>query len=339
MPTFDLAFLVAHARELTPPFEVAGYRLAPLSLRSDSAFDQFKEELGQAGATAVGVGGDAVTVTVTIEAPDEDQAIATAYQQARRILEPFGLLDPEDEAFNLARFRPEFLPNALTINKQAKPPVADFRSYDRSRLARLNLGPDATTITSDFNNRVIRRIGALYPKSLVDPSEPASPVDLRVARAVHWYSQAEGLHDETLVFVCYWIGLEALVLKSSTTTHKKVKFTNRINKLCTYHTPEVDWLSVSGDLWDKRADIVHEAFGASHESVIPEISAEDINAVRYIFVLTVLYVLEVRANGVSLDGLWNPANLDSYSPGAILRWEQMPAVYHILSQQRRREVV
>ena len=274
---------------------------------------------------------------VIVEAPDGDRAIAAAFRQAKRLIEPFSLLEPEKEGFNLARFRPDVLPNALAVDKQSDPPTADFRYYDPSRLARLNLGDEAVSSTRDFNRRVVRHIGELYPTSLVKPNEVPSALDLRVARAVHWYSQAEGLSDETLVFVCYWIELEALVLKSSNTTGKIAKLTRRLDDLSRHHSDDVDWVGSLGKLWDKRADIVHEGFGAVHEALLPDVSAEDINAVRYLFILALLYVLEQRKKGVELDALWNPRNLDSYVPGVVFTFGQMPPLYHLVNQQRRRQ--
>jgi hypothetical protein len=199
MPTHELAFLVAHARDLTPPLVLGGQQLAPVAVTSESAAEELREELGHAGAAALGPSGEAAAVIVSVEGQDENQAIAAAYRLAKRIIEPYSLLEPDIEGINLARFRPDVLPNALTINRQVDPPTVDFRYYDRSRLARMNIGASATSVTSAFNNDVIRHICALYPKSLVDPAEDTSPIDLRIARAVHWYSQAEGLSEETLV--------------------------------------------------------------------------------------------------------------------------------------------
>jgi hypothetical protein len=334
MPTHELAFLVAHARNLEPPFVVSGQQLTPISVNTQDATAQFKEELGPGGAAALGDNGEAIAVVVSVEAPDDDQAIAAAYRQAKRVIEPFSLLEPQMEGINLARFRPDVLPNALMVDKQADPPTAYFRYYDPSRLTRMNLGPDATSVTRDFNNDVVRRIGMLYPSTLVSTSEAPSPLDLRVARAVHWYSQAEGLSDETLVFVCYWIGLEALVLKSSNTTQKMTKIARRLDDLGLHHGDDIDWIDAAGRLWNKRADIVHEGFGVVHEALLPDVSAEDVSAARYLFVVTLLYVLEQRAKGVALGSLWDPRHLDSYVPGVVFTYDRMPPLYHFLNQQR-----
>jgi hypothetical protein len=51
--------------------------------------------------------------------------------------------------------------SCLTLSHGRRPPPAgQFRYYDRSRLARINLGPDAAAINREFNSRIVRRIGS-----------------------------------------------------------------------------------------------------------------------------------------------------------------------------------
>jgi hypothetical protein len=106
--------------------------------------------------------------------------------------------------------------------------------------------------------------------------------------------------------------------------------------LSRHHKDDVDWADAVGKPWDKRADIVHEGFGAVHEAVLPEVSAEEINAARYLFILTLLYVLEQRAKGLALEVLWDPRNLDPYMPGVALTFGRMPWLHQFVNQQRRR---
>ena len=81
--------------------------------------------------------------------------------------------------------------------------------------------------------------------------------------------------------------------------------------------------------------MVHEGFGASAEGAIPDIGASEINEVKYLFIIALLYALECRATGVTMDELWNPRNLDHYTPSVALKSEEMPVLLQVINQQRR----
>lgn len=214
--------------------------------------------------------------------------------------------------------------------------MVDFRYHDGSRLIRLNVGTAAIALVRTFNSKIVRRLGELYPEGLMRARSGRSPLELRVARAVHWYSQGEGQSDETLAFVCYWIGLEALVLKSSSSSQKKRTIARRLASLVGRHDSTIDGAAVIEELWGKRADVLHEGFGAIPSGVLPAIAAAEINCVRYLFVLTLLYVLESRSKGVTLDNLWDTENHDPYSPGVVIRIDEMPSTHQLLSWERER---
>jgi hypothetical protein len=142
--------------------------------------------------------------------------------------------------------------------------------------------------------------------------------------------------DSSMAVVCYWIGLESIVLKSSNSTSKKQKMLQRLSAVGMSHEAEVDWARVVSDLWEMRSDIVHEAGGSAYDGgLFPEVRATDINNVKHLFFLALLYALEQRAAGVAFEELWSPKFLDNYSPGVVIRVAEVPYLFDALNLQRR----
>jgi hypothetical protein len=130
------------------------------------------------------------------------------------------------------------------------------------------------------------------------------------------------------------IGLEALVLKSSSSSGKETRIVQRLTKIAKSHDPAAEWENALKALWRARADIVHEGFGASSDGMLPEIGAAEINEVKYLFIIALLYVLELRTNGASWDELWDPRHLDHYVPGVTFRPDEMPILFQVINLQR-----
>jgi hypothetical protein len=82
VPTFTLAFLVENTRDLDPPIEFAGTRLAPLEIQSEEARNRLNEELGPARTKLLAEnGGKLPVVLVQVDDADEQAALAAAYRQ------------------------------------------------------------------------------------------------------------------------------------------------------------------------------------------------------------------------------------------------------------------
>lgn len=201
---------------------------------------------------------------VQIEAADEQAALAAAYRRAKTTVEAYSLIEPQHEGIDFSRRRPLALPNALLVDSESTPATVDFRYHGGSMLGRFTVGEEVVSTVRAFNDRIVRRLAQLYPESLVNAGMHRSPLEARIARAVHWYSQAEGQADETLAFVCYWIGLEAITLKSSKSSSKEKTIAHRLDRLAKYHDHTSDWAEPIRDLWDRRSDVVHEG------SVLPQ---------------------------------------------------------------------
>lgn len=338
MPQYTLAFLVENGRDLRPPLEFGGVKLAPVIVSSEHAREQFQEQLGEISLQSLEVDGAISAVHVDVEAIDESAAIAVAYEQAKRSIEPYSLEEPEREAMDFSRRRPSILPNALFIDREKHPDAIEFRYYAGPGLVRLTVGTNVATARA-FNDGVVRRIGELYPQSLMEAGVERSPLESRIARAMHWYSEGEGQSNQTLAYLCYFIALEGLVLKSSASSKKGYHIVERLNYLVALHNPGADWAAAIKELWDKRAAIVHEGVGAAEGALAPEIGSGHINQVKYLFVLTLLCVLEQRQRGIGLDDLWHPPSRASYTPGVTFSGGEMPVVHQSLGFSRRRERV
>lgn len=101
MPTYTLAFLVDHDRDVKPPLELAGITLVPISVTSEHARARLQDELGQVALERLESDGNLPAVLVEVEAADEKHAIALGYQQAKMAIEPYSLLEPERQAIDL----------------------------------------------------------------------------------------------------------------------------------------------------------------------------------------------------------------------------------------------
>lgn len=340
MPLFTFAFLVHYARELDPPLLVAGTSLQRFDLDPDMVA-LLREEVPTPYRGAISETGAVLTVVVAVEAQDENEAIAFAYREAAIAIDPYSLLEKEKEGIDLFRPRPTVLPNALLLNREQAELSAEVRFYDGPLLARFFVGPEAMKVVKRYNNEFVRRLAELYPQSLIIGGTTPTPLELRVARALHWFSQGEGLADESLAFVCYWVGLETLVLKSSSTPNKEGKIATRLDDLARHHdssTDSVDWNAEVRRLWTRRADIIHEGAGRKLEALIPTVGAQEINSVKYLFLLALLYVLEQIARGASAEMLWDPRRLDPYQPSVAVLFDDLPQLYQILNQRRSRHV-
>lgn len=334
MARWRLAFLVRNARELDPQLEFGGTKLGDLTLGPE-ARDRLASELNSMTPEALEINGYLPVVRVEVEAADLAEALQIGFRQATLSLEPYCLLVPEKQRLDFSRQRPMVLPNALVINQSVDPQTCDFAHYHGASVLRITLG-DWLTDAQEFNHQVVRRIAELYPQSLFQAGAPRSELELRIGRAVHWYSQGEGQADLTMAFVCYWIGLEALVLKSSGSSQKEKHLTERINKIAGKHAPDVDWQRAVVDLWKKRSDVVHEGFGASPSGLVPEITAGDLNVVMNLFFMALLYAVEQHSKGVLLGDLWNPRNADHYTPSVVIDPSRFPQLLTSLGIQRGR---
>ena len=285
MPSFKLNFFVQHGRDLEPQLNVGGSTLGKLDIASTAARAVLTAELGSIAPDTLEVNGYMPVVRVDVEAEDEAQALLVGFHQATLCLAPYSLIAPEGEGIDLTRRRPVVLPHALLVDEEAEPPTVTFRYQQGPSLVRFHVGEETVTRTQSFNNSVIRRIATLYPQSLLKAYAEQCPLALRIARAVYWYSQAEAQPETTMAFVCYWIGLEALTLPSSTSPGKKKALVRRMVPLSSLHHSGNDWTALVEDLWDMRSDIVHEGFGAPQIEVLPVITASEINTVKYLFSL------------------------------------------------------
>jgi hypothetical protein len=340
MPVFTFAFLVHDARELDPPLLVAGRSLQPFQLDTEMQA-LMGDRLPRLHRDAVSETGAVLTVVVQMEAPDEKEAIALAYREAVIAIQPYSLLEKEKEQIDFSRSRPSVLPTAILLSTERGELAGDVRFYDGPLLARFFVSPETMNTVKQYNNGVVRRLAELYPQSLTTGGAAPSALELRVARAVHWFSQGEGLADESLAFVCYWIGLEALVLKSSNTKNKEGKIATRLANLARHHdssSDRIDWSGETLRLWATRADIIHEGAGRKLEALIPSVGAQQINSVKYLFLLALLYVLEQIAQGASAEMLWDPRRLDPYQPGVAVLFDDLPQLHRILNQRRSWEV-
>lgn len=336
MPTFNFAFLIQHPRELDPQLDFQRVTLARVNVSSERARAQLKEELGSIPLQTVEVDGHMLAVMVEVEEADEDRAPLTAFHQAALSLAPYSLIVPEREMMDFSRDRPEVLPHYLLIDHAADPPTVALRYQNGPSLLRLNVGAESVARVRHFNDEVVRRIAALYPASLLRAGDERCPLALRIARSVHWHSEAEGQSDATMAFVCDWVGLEALVLKSSASAGKRRAMVSRLSVLGRLHDDQVDWSDRVGALWDKRSDVVHEGAGAAQFGVFPEIGASDLNDVKYLFFIALLYALEHHANEVPLEELWNPRHLDAYAPGTVVGIDGFPDLMQSLMLRRDR---
>jgi hypothetical protein len=155
VPTFRLAFLIEHARDLDPPPDLAGTGLAPLRVVADRARQQLADELGRTGPATLERDGCIPTVIVDVEAEDEDEALSAGFRQATLTLEPYSLIAPQGEGFDFSRHRPTVLPNALLVDESMDPPTADFRDQVGPRLLRMTLGKESVTAVRRFNEHVV----------------------------------------------------------------------------------------------------------------------------------------------------------------------------------------
>ncbi len=333
MPTFRIAFLVQNGRELDPQLDFRGCTLAKLDIASPGARAELREELGSIDPEGLEVDGYIPTVPVDIEAEDEQQALLAGFHQATLSLAPYSLIVPEKEMIDFSRHSPVVLPRALLLDTDAEPPTGAFRYQHGPSLARFNVGEETVSRTKSFNDAVVRRIAALYPESLLKADEERCSLALRIARAVHWYSQGEAESEPVMAFVCYWIGLEALALKSSTSASKRKTLVNRMALLARRHGGG-EWAKMIGELWDKRSDIVHEGFGATQTGLVPEITASDLNEVKYLFFIAVLYAVEQHGQQVPLEKLWHPRHRDSYAPSVTADPAEFPDLWQVLDHRR-----
>ncbi|MCK9487663.1 MAG: HEPN domain-containing protein [Dehalococcoidia bacterium] len=336
MPRFHYAFLIENPRELDPQLDFQGATLARVEVASEPARARLEEELGSIPLHTVEVDGHMFAVMVEVETEDENEAPLIGFHQAALSLAPYSLIVTEREMMDFSRHRPEVLPHYLLIDHEANPPTVDFRYQHGASLLRLNVGDESVARVKRFNDEVVRRIAVLYPPSLLRVGEERCPLALRIARAAHWYSEAEGQTDATMAFVCYWIGLEALVLKSSTSSGKRQSLVSRLSALGRVHDAHSDWGEGVGDLWDKRSDVVHEGAGAAHFGVLPDIGAGDLNDVKYLFFIALLYAVEHHARGIPLEELWHPRQLDAYVPEVVVSLNGFPALMQALMLRRDR---
>ena len=192
MPRYKLAFLVQPARELAPQLDFRGFALAKMEAASDNARAQLADQLDSVEPESLEVNGFIPVVLVEVEAGDEERALLAGFHQAALAVAPYSLIVPVQEMIDFSRKRPVVIPHALLIDDAADPPTVAFRYQEGPRLLRLNVGGESVARVQNFNNDVVRRIAELYPQSLLRAGDERSPLALRIARAVHWYSQAEG---------------------------------------------------------------------------------------------------------------------------------------------------
>ena len=336
MPKFKFAFLIRHARELMPQLDFSGSTLANLEVGAGDARAALEEELAPFTIAQLEVNGFIPTVLVEVDAEDEDAGLLAGFHQAAITLEPYSLLVPEREMMDFSRSRPTLMPHALLINDSADPPNVAFRYQGGPSLLRITVGAGFGDPVKKFNNDVVRQIAADYPPELLRSGHERAPLALRIGRAMHWYAQAEGQTQPTMAFVCYWIGVEALVLKSSTSSNKKKTLVKRLADLVRLHDVGADWTKALNDLWDKRSDIVHEGYGATLGSPLPDVDAGDVNQVRYLFAIALLYAVGQHKRSVPLEDLWHPKYRDDYRPTVLMSWEHFPGLMQTIEFRRRR---
>lgn len=308
MAAFRFAFLVRFGRQLEPELSLGGAALGKMMIGSDRAMAELAEHLKPLTLKELEVAGSIPVVIVDVQADAEDQALVAGFRQATICIEPYSLIAHEGEGFDFSRSRPTVLPHALLIDDCGDEEEAHvhLRYIDGPRLLRLNVGADLVAKTRAFNTSVVREIGKLYPESLQHADRARTPLEARVARAIHWYAQAEGQPEITLAFVCYWIGLEALALKSSTSSNKRKTLVARMTAKVRDHDPKADWEESLERLWGKRSDVVHEGLGAVADGLVPDVDAGDLNMVKYLFFVALLYTLQARSDGVEFEDLWHP---------------------------------
>ncbi len=126
---------------------------------------------------------------------------------------------------------------------------------------------------------------------------------------MYWFSQGESHRDPVMAFVCYWVGLEGLVLKSSTQSGKRRRLVYRLGLLARRHEASAEWADRVGVLWDSRSDVVH--------------------------LTSLLYALEQHAVGLIIEDLWESQHADAYAPAVELRRVDMPGLVQALRLARR----
>ena len=333
---FRFAFLVEHARELNPQLSLGDHGLALLTIPSEEFRSRLARELpSRVSIESLRIGTALPAVIVEVDEDDEHEALLTAYHQAAITLAPYSLISPEREGFDFSRSRPTVLPNALILDFTTDPPLVDFRYEAGPGVLRLTIGPEALRHASQFNDAYVRKVGELYPRSLLEVGSERCPLAIRIARSMYWFSQGEGHRDPVMAFVCYWVGLEGLVLKSSTQSGKRRRLVYRLGQLARYHEPSAEWADRVGILWDSRSDVVHEGRGGAQTGLFAEIDAGDLNDVKYLFLISLLYALEQHAVGLDIEDLWESQHADAYAPTTELRRVDVPGLVQALRLARR----
>jgi hypothetical protein len=315
MGKYFVAFILKNGRdrELSIKFGDAAPRC--ISSFSDEGELALREELRPIIIEELRTPSGVPCISFELEADDEKDAMRQAFRSAERLADALSLVEPTSEGISFAvHLTPMVLPNALVSDIESNPEVVDFRSYNRDSLARFNIG-DNSQLVADFNELVIRHIGKLLPTNLFIPNTSLSPLEERLSDSLYWHAQSIQQRDLALSFLCLWVALEGLILRSHETSNKGRKIRSRLSQLLAYHLTEFDGEAAKKlvqDLWLLRSRIVHEGFAKSGTEALSGVTAENINNTKYFFLITLLYFLDQMGSCDDFDELWK--SVASYSP-------------------------
>ncbi|MBE9515081.1 MAG: hypothetical protein IMY79_02965 [Chloroflexi bacterium] len=332
MTNYKVAFLIEGFHDLSPGLVVGERHLTYVTELSEKARRCMQEEVGgrlEKLWTPAGI----PCIAIDVQAPDERAAVKKAWPPAQRIADTLALVEFERvDAISLSTERsPRLLHNALVANLDDSPPTTKFSYYAPVALGCINLGT-AVKAAKHFNERVVRHLEALMPGELLYAEPISRPVIRRLAHSLHWYSQGMNQPEIPLHFLATWVALESLVIEDTTTGGKGRKIVARLGFLVTKHTKEKPQNEALWSLWKLRSDIVHEGIGGILEPDAHQITAEHINQVRYLYFVTLLFLLDRQAGASSLADIWG--NFRSYQPSVVIKPEDVPIFYHVVDFSR-----
>ena len=119
-----------------------------------------------------------------------------------------------------------------------------------------------------------------------------------------------------------------MVIEDVKTRNKGRTLVNRLSSLVTKHTNVKPHEYDLWGLWKLRSGIVHEAIGGILERDTHQISAGNINQLRSLYFLALLFVLDLQAKASSLAEIWS--NLKAYQPSLTITPDKVPLLVHVM---------
>jgi hypothetical protein len=318
-----VVFIVDGLRKFEPALEIGDKQITYITDLSADAKEQLKLEMGKDLFDKLWGSSVISCIQVYIDADDDRSAIKKAWTNAKQVTDALSLVEfDQQNAISMAySHSPKVIPNVLVANMDEDPHSLSFGHYTPSGLVQLNVGELAAK-AKDFNETIVRHIEKLMPAVIWCNRELDNDLIKRLIHSLHWYAIAMNEQEKEFRFIATWFALESLVIESIKTGNKKTKIVNRLPKLYVKHNAEEISDSHIEELWELRTKIVHEARSGFMEASNYLISATHINLVKYLYFLTILFILDTLEGNTSVSQVWQ--KLADYTPSISIKYENMP---------------